>query len=191
MNTQTGNVQPELREEAQGILRELPAEEAQALIIKCWMSHDARWFTAVAMNAGLDVAQRCNRAAIHEEGRIEARRVARSLGIPAPATVRDFLLFQETLIGLLGPDLLDYELTQRGETGFDLVVWRCFAFDNVTKAGIAQQYQCGILPRLTGWLEGLGIDYDLEPEPLACLKAQGAECRYSFTLRFSSSVKPQ
>ncbi len=42
------DLQPQLRERANGILARLSPEEREALLIKCWMSHDARWFMAVA-----------------------------------------------------------------------------------------------------------------------------------------------
>jgi hypothetical protein len=67
-----------------------------------------------------------------------------------------------------------------GEDGFDLRVESCFAFDNVTRAGFAGQYECGILPRLIGWFEELKLDCDLTPAPGKCLKARGEACVYSF-----------
>jgi hypothetical protein len=102
--------------------------------------------------------------------------------------VTDYLLIQEVFIGLLGPDLLDYRITERGENGVDLGIQRCFAFDNVSRAGIAEQYECGILPRVMGWLEEL-VDYELLPTPERCLKAQGCECLYSFRLKLPDGVE--
>jgi hypothetical protein len=151
------------------------------------MSHDARWFTAVATEFGLDAAIRLNRVAVREEGRVEARRLVRRLQLSAVRSVADYLLIQEVFIGLLGPDLLDYRITERGEVGFDLGIQRCFAFDNVSRAGIAEQYERGILPRVMGWLEELGVDYELLPPPGKCLKAQGCECLYSFRLKLPAA----
>jgi hypothetical protein len=168
------------RDEAATVLANLSAPEREALIIQCWMSHDARWFMAAAMTCGLETAQRINRLAVREEGRVEAGRLSRRLGLPAVLTVRDYLLLQESVIGLLGPDLLDYRIEGVSEDGFDIEIDRCFAFDNVTKAGIADQYECGILPRLLGWLDYARLDYALTPEPGVCLMAQNMPCRYSF-----------
>ena len=177
------DVQSSVRRQARHILSRLPPGERESLIIKCWMSHDARWFMAVATAFGLDAAIRLNRVAVCEEGRAEARRLVRRLQLPPVQTVADYLLVQEVMIGLLGPDLLDYTLTQSGEDGFELRIQRCFAFDNVSRAGIAQQYECGILPRLMGWLDELGVDYELSPEPVKCLKAQDRECAYAFRFK--------
>jgi hypothetical protein len=175
------DVRPTLADEGRLVLAKLTPEEREALIIQCWMSHDARWFMAAALTAGMDAAQKINRLAVREEGKVEARRLSKRLGLPPPETVRDYLVLQEAIIGLLGPDLLGYEIAEVGEDGFDLRIERCFAFDNVSRAGMAGQYLCGILPRVQGWLDASGLRYELRPEPARCLMAQGRECVYEFS----------
>ena len=54
---QERNLQPELRRQGEEAVRALPAEEREALLLKCWMSHDARWFMAVAQAYGLEAAR--------------------------------------------------------------------------------------------------------------------------------------
>jgi hypothetical protein len=78
-------------------VEQLSRKEREAFIIDCWMSHDARWFTAVAMTFGLEAAIRLNRTAIHEAGRAEARRLLKRLQLPPPRSVADYLLFQEVV----------------------------------------------------------------------------------------------
>ncbi len=178
---------PALRPKAAKALAALSSEEREALLIKCWMAHDARWFAAIAMTCGMEAANRANKLAVHEEGKVEARRIARALGLPPVRTLDDFLLVQETIISLLGPDLLEYEIVPSDGDGFEIRIQRCFAFDNVTKAGVAPQYECGILPRLTGWLEALGVEYEMDPPLGKCLMAEGRECVYRFRLtRFAA-----
>jgi hypothetical protein len=178
------NLQPDLRRQAEKELRGLlTAAEREALLIKCWMSHDARWFTAVAAEFGLEVANRINKIAAHELGEAESKRLAAALQRPAIKELDDFLIFQEMAIALLGPDLLQYEISKIDDSAYQMPVSRCFAYENVCRAGVVDSYQCGILPRVTGWFEGLGIDYELDPVPAKCLKAQGKECTYTVTLR--------
>src|SRR3990172_8160604 len=107
--------QPALREQADQMLGKLSPQEREELLIKCWMSHDARWFTAVAMNHGMQAANRANQAAVREEGKVEARRLARAARLGPVQNASDFLLAQEVFIGLLGPDLLDYDTVQTGD----------------------------------------------------------------------------
>jgi len=54
---QERNLQPELRRQGEEAVRALPPEEREALLVKCWMSHDARWFMAVAQAYGLEAAR--------------------------------------------------------------------------------------------------------------------------------------
>lgn len=169
-----------IRQRARQFLSPLSAAERESIIVKCWMSHDARWFAATAMTFGLEAAMRLNKLAIREEGKAEARRLVRLLGLPEVRDASDFLLFQETAISLLGPELLDYSVTMRGPDGFDLSVQRCFAFEQVRRAGIDHEYECGIIPRIQGWLDELRTDCEISPQPARCLKAQGLQCVYSF-----------
>ncbi len=177
-----GDVRPGLKQKAGEALRRLSPGEREALLIKCWMSHDARWFVAVAQSFGLEAANRLNQVAAHEEGKAEARRIVRALGLPPVTTVDDYLLAQETLIGLLGPELLDYEVARTGADAFEIRVGRCFAHENVTRAGVIDQYECGIFARVTGWLEALGLEYAMTPPLGKCQKATGGECVYAFRL---------
>ena len=180
--TEREDRRPESRRQAEAALSRLSHEERAALVVKCWMSHDARWFMAVAQAFGIEAANRLNQVAAHEEGKVEARRVARALALPPVATLDDFLAAQEAIIGLLGPDLIDYRVVPVGDDAYELRIRRCFAHENVTRAGVADVYECGIMARVTGWLEGLGVGYELSPSPGACLKTQGRECVYRFRI---------
>jgi len=176
------DLQPQLRERANRILATLSREEREALLIKCWMSHDARWFMAVAQAFGLEAASRLNQVASHEEGKVEANRIMRALQIPPSETADDYLLLQETILGLLGPELLDYQVVTTGDDAFQIRIQRCFAHENVARAGVADSYECGIFSRVTGWLEASGLKYQMTPSQGKCQKAQGKECAYTFTI---------
>ncbi|MBI5956585.1 MAG: hypothetical protein HY871_06240 [Chloroflexi bacterium] len=144
------------------------------------MSHDARWFMAVAQMFGIETANRLNQTAAHEEGKVEAQRIVRALNLPSIASISDYLLVQEIIIGLLGPDLLDYRVVEVDEAAYQVHVQRCFAHENVSRVGLADQYECGVFARITGWLEALGLQYQMSPSLGKCLKAQGRECLYTF-----------
>ena len=167
---------------------QLSGEEREALLIKLWMSHDARWFAASAMELGMETANRLNRTAIHEAAKREAPRLVRALRMPPVKNRDEFVAAQEAFIGFLGPDLLDYDVEAVGDDSYDLNMNRCFAFDQVTKVGVAQQYDCGILPRVTGWLEGLELEYELSPPIGPCLMAAGKDCAYRLTVKPSAAA---
>ncbi len=186
------NLQPELRQKANDLLRRLSPSEREALLIKCWMSHDARWFMAVAGEFGMQVVNRLNRIAAHEIGKVEAQRVVRALQLPSVTTADDYLLAQEMFIGLFGPDLIDYRVIKVSDAAYQIHVQRCFANENAVRAGIADRFECGVFARITGWLEALGLEYKMTPSLGKCLKVEGWECIYtlSFTTELPSAGVP-
>ncbi len=187
MNNQE-NLQPKFRQQANELLRRLSPAEREALIVRCWISHDARWFMAVALEYGMEAGNRMNQAAAHEVGKVEALRVLRALQLPPVKSVDDCLLAQELFIGLLGPDLLDYDVIKVDANTCQVHVKRCFAHENATRAGVADQFECGVFARCSGWLEGLGIEYEMTPPLGKCIKVQGRECVYTFTFKVEADV---
>lgn len=186
MNTQE-DLKPRLRQEAGEVLSRLTPSERESLIIKCWMSHDARWFMAVASEFGMEVTNRLNQIAVHELGKAESKRIVKALQLPPVKSLDDLLLIQEILIGLLGPNLLDYQVNRVSENSASVHVKRCFSYDNAARVGVADQMNCGIFARVTGWLEALSLPYEIEPKLGRCLKGRGEECLYTISL---SQSKP-
>lgn len=170
------------------MLGRLSPSEREALLIKCWMSHDARWFMAVAQEYGMETTNRLNQIAARETGKVEARRIVHALELPPVRTTDDWLLAQEVFIGLLGPELLDYRVAKVGDSTCRVHVQRCFANENATRAGVAEHLECGIFARVSGWLDAIGPTYEITPPLGKCLKAAGRECIYAFTLRFEAET---
>src|SRR3990167_244013 len=109
-----------LRQKAQNILGRLSPTEREALLIKNWMSHDARWFMAVAQEYGLPVANRLNQIAAHAIGKVEAPRIVRAMQLPPITTLDDYLLAQEILVAFLGPDLIDYGIVRVSDRTYQM-----------------------------------------------------------------------
>ncbi len=174
------DLRPLLRQKATRVLGALSGAEREGLLIRCWMSHDARWFNAVSQECGMAVANRLNKQAAREIGRVEAQRIARVLRLPPVRTLDDYLLVQEILIDLLGPDLLHYRLIKVSDTAYRMEVRHCFAYEHALRAGVASEYECGIFARVTGWMEALGISCEINPPLAFCLKAQNQACINTF-----------
>jgi len=177
------DLQPQLRRAANHVLQRLLPSQRESLLIKCWMSHDARWFMAVAREYGMQVTNRLNQVAAHEIGKVEAQRIGRALQLLPVTTLDEYLLAQEVFISLLGPDLLDYAVTKVRDNAYRTHVRRCFAYENAIHVGIADHFECGIFARVTGWLDALGLACEISPALGKCLKAQGQECTHTITLR--------
>ena len=171
MSNKTG-LRHDIKQRAEELLKQrLTAAQREEPLIKCWMSHDARWYMAVASECGLETAIRLNYTAAYELGKSEARRLSQALQLPPPSTVDDILLAQEAFINLLGPNLMDYEIIRAGDN-YDVQVIRCFAQENAVRAGIADQFECGVFARIVGWMEVFGIDYEMTPPIGKCLLSQ-------------------
>lgn len=183
-------LRPALDEPANDILARLSPTERESLAVKCWMSHDARWFMAVMAECGREVTNRLNRVAAREVGRVEARRIVRALQLSPVTDVDEFLLTQETFIGLLAPGLLEYDLSKVGDDAFELCVGRCFAYDNAARAGVTDGFGCGIFARMTGWLDALDLTYELTPSTDECLEVRGADCAHTITIQPAAPREP-
>jgi hypothetical protein len=177
---------PELMEKARATMSRLSQEQREALLTKCWMAFDSRWFIAVAMAYGPEAACRLNKLVTHEVGKVEAPGIARALQLTPIATLDDLLVLQEMFISLLGPELMDYAIVQTGDDEYQIQIQRCYAHENITRAGVGNHYECGIFSRVTGWMEALGLRYGVTPSLGKCLKVQGRECVYTFKLQGSS-----
>jgi hypothetical protein len=182
------NLQPAMRQQAFELLQHLSPADREALMIKCWMSHDARWFMAVAREFGMEVTNRINKEAICETGKVEALRLARALKLWPVKTVDDYLLVQEAIIGFFGPDLLDYDLRKVADDEYEIQVRRCFAYDNIARVGMENEFECGIFERSRGWCEALDIECEVTPPLGKCVKAHGQECTHTFKYRAGSGA---
>ena len=56
----------------------------------------------------------------------------------------------------------------------------CFAHDGVEKFGVIADYECGIVERVNGWLEGLGVTYNMIPDFTGCLMHENGICEVDF-----------
>jgi hypothetical protein len=156
----------------------LSDEKEKELLRRCWYSHDARWYMAVADEFGLEAANRLNKRVCRALGKAEMRRLVRALGIGAPTTVQE--LVQVIEVGFrffVTPPLTQAEFRVVDGHSYEAWMKRCFIYDNVRKAGIAPSYACAAFDRIQGWHEALGVPMAEEPPARLCPKVQGGECR--------------
>ena len=166
------------------MLNRLSFESQKDLLIRGWMSHDARWFMAVAENFGIEAANRLNQSVCRDLGRVEMTRFIKSLALPQPIDMGQYLSLKKAAISLYGPDLIEYEIKTLDHQSYEMHLKRCFAYENIVKAGIKDQYECGIFSRLQGWIDAQGLEHEVMPPLGKCLKVFGKECCYRITIRF-------
>jgi hypothetical protein len=166
------------------MLPHLSPETEKDLLIKGWMSHGARWFMAVAEHFGIDAANRLNQFVCREIGGVEMKRYMKTLGLSPPKDMEEYLNLKKAALSLYGRDLAEYEIRILDTQSYAMHMKRCFAHENIVRAGIEKEYECGIFARLQGWIDAQGLDHKLAPPLGKCMMALGKECSYTITLRF-------
>lgn len=162
----------------------LSFEMEKDLLIKGWMSHDARWFMAVAERFGIDAANRLNQVVCRELGQVEMKRYMKTLALSPAKDMEEYLNLGKAAISLYGSGLTEYEIKILDHQTYEMHFKRCFAYENIVKAGIKDQYECGILARIQGWIDAQGLEHELKPPLGKCMMVSGEKCHYTITLRF-------
>lgn len=162
----------------------LSSETQKDLLIKGWMSHDARWFMAVTEHFGIEAANRLNQFVCREIGRVEMKRYMKTLGLSPPKDMDEYLNLKKAALSLYGRDLAEYEIRVLDTQSYTMHMKRCFAYENIVRAGIKDEYKCGIFARLQGWIDALGLEHELLQPLGKCMKVLGKECNYGIKLRF-------
>lgn len=162
----------------------LSFEKEKDLLIKGWMSHDARWFMAVAKHFGIDSANRLNQLVCRELGQVEMKRYMKTLGLSPAKDLEEFLALEKAAFTLYGSGLAEYEIQTLDSQSYEMRLRRCFAYENIVRAGIKDQCECGILARIQGWIDAQGIEHELDPPLGRCMMVLGKECSYTIRLKF-------
>jgi hypothetical protein len=167
------------------MVNDLSFDSQKDLLIKGWMSHDARWYMAVAEHFGIEAANRLNQTVARELGRVEMKRFMKALNLPPSRNMEEYLNLKKAALSMFGPDLVDYEIKILAHQSYEMHLTRCFAHENIVRAGIKDEYECGIFSRLQGWIDAQGLQHDLTPPLSKCMKVLGKECCYTVILRFA------
>ncbi|NWG02681.1 MAG: hypothetical protein HXY44_07495 [Syntrophaceae bacterium] len=166
------------------MLNHLSFETQKDLLIKGWMSHDARWFMAIKQYFGIDAANRLNQSVCREIGRVEMKRLMKTLALLPPKDINEYFDLKKAAMSLYGHGLAEYEIKIIDKESYEMHLKRCFAYENIVKGGIQNQYKCGILARIQGWIDAQGLEHELSPALAKCMMVLGKECCYTIKLKF-------
>lgn len=166
------------------LLSEMDPHDLRELLSKSWMTHDAMWFAESVRAHGIEATNPINRAACRGMAVIEAKRLEKVLGIDEIRDFDDFRGFVVAALDITKPDFMDFHITFREP---DVMIWdapSCFAYDGAVRLGVIDRYECGILERLDGWFEALGVRADASPLD-GCLRHSEGRCHREYRLTFS------
>lgn len=162
-------------------MTELTGNEREELMRRSWMATDGLWFYETALSLGLDGANENNIKVVREFARQEMLRLLRSLGVEKVDSVEKYHEVFRYAMGLYLGSLFQAD-EEIADDVHQINVTTCFAYKGVKRAGIDKEYHCGPGERLTGWLQGMGMNATIEPGVDLCQMAHTGSCSYQVKL---------
>ena len=155
-------------------------EELKELLIKGWMTHDGMWFLHCLQECGIEKTNRINRAAIRSMAQVETKRVMEAFGLKNVETLAGVKEFIDRMFQVAKADFMKFSYLFIAPDVLRIKMESCFAYDGMSRMGVAAEYQCGIFERIETWFKTLGVDYALEPEVEGCLMHRTGTCSRQF-----------
>ncbi len=166
------------------LMEVMSKDDVKELLIKGWMTHDAMWFYNCLQECGMEATNKINRQAVRMMSMIEARRITKAMGMDKVLTFNDLVKVFEEGADLIKARFMDFHLVYPEK---NILTWEmpsCFAYDGIKKIGAIDAYECGIIERLLGWLDALGVSYELSPAGRKCMMHEKGSCRWEFRFKF-------
>ncbi|MFX0126328.1 MAG: hypothetical protein ACFFAE_22090 [Candidatus Hodarchaeota archaeon] len=157
----------------------LTPEQQIKMLRKNWMSHDARWQYATFQELGIEKGNKLNQDVSFQMGKVITYRVMNALGISHINTIEELKAIFDTIMELCYPaPSFIYHFLYKSDKSLLAVMEYCSIYENVNKAGIADQYQCACTNMHSGWCEALGIE--AEEQITKSLKNSDEVCEFIF-----------
>lgn len=168
-------------------MAEISREDLRDLLSKNWMTHDAMWLMHCMGEVGMEAANRINQKAVKSMALIEVKRLAQAVGMERVESFDQFRSFIAQAVPLVIAGFMNISFELHEPDQLHCRMHTCFAHDGIQRLGVIEQYDCGIFLRIEGWLAGLGIGYEVEPEVTKCMMHTDGECWRNYTLGFSGA----
>ncbi|PCI29258.1 MAG: hypothetical protein COB67_04555 [SAR324 cluster bacterium] len=159
-------------------------KELQELLNKSWMTHDAMWFQHCLEECGIETTNRINKAAIHSAAAVEIKRFQQAFAIETIESFDDLKCLLKKSFEMIKVDFMDFEIAFPTKNTLRWYIHQCFAYEGIKRTKVIEQYQCGIFERLVGWLQGLGVQYQMAPVRSGCMMRQEGYCFREFEFNF-------
>ncbi|MBP7736326.1 MAG: hypothetical protein KA369_10180 [Spirochaetes bacterium] len=163
-------------------LQHLSPYRIRDYLAKGWLTHDGMWFFNALNTLGIETANALNRAAIRSMASMEMQRTMAILGITpqdlgAFPDLADFMIRALDMV-LPASILKHYHATMLPPNIFrwEWEPGECFAYKGIKLAGCIDRYSCGVIYRIGCWLDALGIEHRIEPNPDTCMMHEKGYC---------------
>ncbi len=165
-------------------MKSLDPRELQELIIKCWMTHDAVWFYNCMQEFGIEKANQLNKAAIKSLAVVEIERVRKAFGIEEIKNFQDLRDLVDAAFKVVKGDFMGFDYDFPAENIMHWDMKKCFAHSGMTRLGVIDHYECGVVHRVKCWFESLNIQYNIIPPVKGCILHTSGSCRGDFKFHF-------
>jgi len=157
-------------------MKTLERNELKELLIKCWMTHDAMWFSSCLREFGIEKANRINKAVHKAVTPIMIKRIQKAVGVEKLDTFDEFKRFLEIASEIGKGEFMKYTYSM-AEKNMLHVEWEsCFAYEGMKALGVMDRYECGVMLRNEIWFDTLGIKYEVEPKVTGCMMHTDGRC---------------
>lgn len=166
-----------------GLMKNLNKNEVKELFSKNWMTHDAMWYGSCMQTLGPEKANQLNKTAVQLMATIEIKRITKLMDKPKSVTIKTFRELAEiieTAFRLVQTGFLTFDFSFPEKNVLRGRFNECFAHDGVKRYGMIANYECGIVERVKGWLNSLGVRYKMTPDFTGCLMHQNGVCEIDF-----------
>jgi hypothetical protein len=165
-------------------MKTLEESELKEILIRNWMTHDAMWFYHCLQECGIEKTNKMNKAAVRAMGMIEIKRIQKALGMDKVETFEDFKLLSDATWSIVKGEFMKFSYSYPARNTLRGDFENCFAYEGIRQLGAIEQYQCGILERIYGWFDGMGIRYSVSPHVEGCMMHTDGNCFREFTFNF-------
>jgi hypothetical protein len=164
------------------LLEKLDKKQIRIFFSKGWMTHDAMWLYHCMKELGPEKANEINISAVHSMSLVEIKRILKLMGrVKEPVqTYDEFKEIIDTTYKLIQPEFMKLYYGFPEKNLFRGGFHECFAYEGMKKFGMQDVYRCGILERVKGWFEGMGVEYEMTPEIFGCLMRNNGKCEVEF-----------
>jgi len=165
------------------LMKKLNGNDVKELFSKNWLTHDAMWYGNCMQELGPEKANQLNKTAVRLMAGIEIKRVMKLMDMPKQSTIDTFDELSEiigTAFQLVQTSFLTFDFSFPEKNLLRGQFSECFAHDGVEKFGMIDNYECGIVERVKGWMDGIGVTYKMTPNFKGCLMHQYGKCVVNF-----------
>ncbi|RPJ58447.1 MAG: hypothetical protein EHM12_07830 [Dehalococcoidia bacterium] len=140
-------------------------DEIRDLLGKGWLTHDGAWFLSVSAEYGVEAANRLNKAAIKAMVPFEVQRLKQVMSFDSSqfTSAAGIVQFMQEALRLILPQsvLSRFHLNAAAN---NIVSWEwekgeCFAYKGMSRAGVIDGYECGVMYRIECWFESVGLKF--------------------------------